>query len=230
MAKRLTAAVFILLLPAIFLDAGIAGKDPRRLDAAFINAAFEKYPLQSAVQMLIKKDIPVQVIIEEAQRAGYNDGKITAAFYQSGLPKEKVVVECMLSHMSARHVLKTLERHGVAPETVLGILVKNKLDTNLVLATCGYMLDRGYTKAELIEILAGVGADRNIVIKVSRKFDIPPATTVEAYEAVQGEPGEFGYVYTRHSLPQPALIAVGVARIHNSDAFKRRDVISPKKP
>jgi hypothetical protein len=230
MSKRLTAVVFFLLLPAILLNVVTAEKARAEIDDAFIAATFENYSLQSAVQMLIKKDILIPLIIEEAQKAGYSDGSITAALYQSELPPEKVVVECMLSHMSARHVLKSLEKCGTDPETVLGILVKNKLDKNRVLATCGYMLDQGYTKAELVKVLARVGADRNIIIKVSRQFDIPPATTLEAYKEVQGEPGEFGHVFTRHSLPQPARIAIGVARIHNSDAFENRPVISPKTP
>lgn len=230
MTKRLTLTIFFILFSAIFLCAGTAEKAQAEVDPAFIAATFENYSLPSAVQTLIQKNIPMPVIISEAQKAGHRDARITAALIQTELPADQVVMECMLSHMSARKVLAGLEKHDMPPETVLDILIKNKLDTNRILATCEYMLDRGYTKAALVESLTGAGADRNIIIKAARQFDIPPATTVEAYEEVQGEPGQFGHVYTRNSLPRPALIAVGVARIHNSDAFKERDPLSPKKP
>jgi|GEM_PF-1887133 len=231
MPKRWLSILLCILISVVAFNATSAEKSGTDYDDAFIAAAFDEYSLQSAVQMLIKKRLPVQVIIEEAQKAGYRDGQITASLYQSSLPPDTVIVNAMESHMAPRQVLKSLDDAGVSPEKVLELLIQNELDINRIFSTCRYMLEsKEYTKAELVEALAKAGAERPIFIKAERRFNIPPAITVEVYEKVHGEPAKFGHVYTRHSLPQPARIAVGVARIHNSDAFKGRDVISPKSP
>jgi len=231
MFKTLLAAVLCVFVSAVAFDTAAAEKSSTDYDEAFVGAAFDKYSLQSAVQMLVEKNLPVQVIIEGAQKAGHRGGRITDALFQSSLPTDQVIINAMQSHMSPTQVLRSLADAGVSSETVLKLLIQNKLDTNRILSTCRYMLDQEkYTKAELVKALAKAGAERPTFIKAERRFDIPPAITVEVYEKVHGEPGQFGHVYTRHSLPQPARIAVGVARIHNSDAFKGRDVVSPKAP
>ena len=234
MPSRWWSIVLCLLMSVVVFNAAFAAAEEERgadYDEAFVGAAFDKYSLQSAVQVLVEKRLPVPVIIEQAQRAGHRDGRITGALLQSNLSTDQVIINAMQSHMAPRQVLKSLDDAGVSPEQVLELLIENKLDMNRVFSTCRYMLESTeYTKAELVEALAKAGADRPIFIKAERRFDIPPAITVEVYEKVHGEPAKFGHVYTRHSLPQPARIAVGVARIHNSDAFKGRDVISPKSP
>ena len=230
MLKKLTVLLLLLFSPMMAVNANSAQNTQSEVDDAFMAATFERYPLQTAIQTLIQKNVPVQVIIEEAQKAGHRDGRVTQALYQSNLSEAQVILGAMQSHMSPRRVLKSLADAGVAPEKILNLLIKNESDMNRIFAACRFMLNNGYTKAELVKALSDAGAGRPILIKATRRFDIPPATTVQAYEAVHGEPEKFGHVYTRHSLPKPARIAVGVARIHNTDAFKGRDIISPKNP
>ena len=92
------------------------------------------------------------------------------------------------------------------------------------------MLDSGYTQSALMEALFRSGTDFNTIGIAAERLGIPPATIVVAYRTVFGGQGRFGHLYTRQSLPQPALIAVGVARINNNDAFSGRNEISASTP
>src|SRR6056297_2659265 len=119
MPKRWLSILLCILISVVAFNATSAEKSGTDYDDAFIAAAFDEYSLQSAVQMLIKKRLSVQVIIEEAQKAGYRDGQITASLYQSSLPPDTVIVNAMESHMAPRQVLKSLDDAGVSPEKVL---------------------------------------------------------------------------------------------------------------
>lgn len=210
-----------------------ASEKPRfaslKYDQAYIQTVFETYPLETAIQTLINREMPPLLIIEEAHRLGFPDNRITEAFYQSGLPESHVIFVTMQSHMSPKKVLQSLESLNVEPQRVLELLITHKADINRILATCDHILERGYTKAELLKILGDAGADQDMILMAAMTFNIPPATVLEAQIVIHDEIEAFGYVYNRHSLPRPALLAVGIARIHN-DSGKGRDVISPKTP
>lgn len=227
--KGIMVALLSIFLPITILTAGAAENAPSGLDDAFISTALGGYPIETAIQLLLSKNIPIQIIIEEARKAGFSDGEIISALYSSGLPAETAILESMLSHMSSGNVLKNLDAMGVDPVSVLNLLIKNKLDLNRILDTCNYLLSNGYTKAELMKSLMEAGADQDTIFKASSRFNISPATVLEAQEDIHGEPGRFGHVYNRFSLPHPALFAVGVARIHN-EVCKDRPVISPCRP
>lgn len=196
----------------------------------FISAALGDSKLQPALQLLINHHIPVQTIIEAALKAGHSDDAITTALYLSDLPDDQAILHSMQSHMSSATVLSSLKKQGVGPFEVLRLLIGNKADTNSVLSTCEYMLNQDYTKFQMMEILMNAGADRNLIVKVSKHFNVPPATVMQAYQETHDDFGRFGHVYTRSSLPQPALIAVGVAHIHDCDSGKDSPPISPSKP
>lgn len=200
------------------------------LDEAFVAAAFKEDKLQSTVELLIAKNFPVQMIIEQALKAGFGDKAITGALYQSSLSINTVVMNTLQSHMASQKVLAGLKRQGLDTEFVLRILIQNQADMNAILSTFQFMLNQDDSKYQAMEMLINAGADRDIILRVAKHFNVPPAIVLEAYHQTYGDFGQFGHVYNRHTMPQPALLAVGVARINNCDACKNRPVISPHKP
>ena len=199
------------------------------LDDAYIKTAIESYPADSAFELLISKGVPLSLIIDEAQKAGIHDTRIAAGLYQT-MQAPEVILTLMQSNLSPGHVLRSLENQGVDPEDVLRLLIENQSDINRIHSTCRYLLqNKGYTDVELLTVLLNAGADRDTLLRVSMAFNIPPATLLEMHMDIHGEIFPFGYVFSRHTLPKPALIAVGLARMHTRDPGLQAP-ISPKTP
>jgi hypothetical protein len=230
MQRTCLVTLFFLLMPLYALNAAATKQEVPLFTDEFIVAAFGDSKLQPALQLLINNHIPIQMIIEAALKAGHSADAITTALYLSDLPDDQAILHSMQSHMPSDTVLNSLKKQGVGPFDVLRLLIKNKADTNSILSTCEYLLNQDYTKFQMMEILMNAGADRNLIVKVSKHLNIPPATVLQAYQETNSDFGKFGHVYTRSSLPQPALIAVGVAHIHDCDGGKDRPPISPYKP
>lgn len=200
------------------------------LDENFLAAALSEGNLPSAVQLLLTKNFPVQMIIEAALEAGYGDEAITRALYQSSLSIDRVIMNTMQSHLLSQNVLSSLKKQGLNIDSILQTLIKNQADINCILSTFQFILNQDDTKYQAMEMLINAGADRDIVLRVAKHFNVPPATVLEAYRQTYDDFGQFGHVYNRHTMPQPALVAVGVARINNCDACRNRPVISPHRP
>jgi len=221
--------VFLFIL-FTFINLHAAQKPGFELNKNFLTAALTKGTLPAAVQLLLTKDFPVQMIIDAALEAGYGDAAITRALFQSSLPIDKVVINTLQSHMMSKKVLTSLQKQGLDPATILQTLLKNQADINCILSTFQFILNQDETKYQAMEMLINAGADRDTILRVAKHFNVPPATVLEAYRQIYGDFGQFGHVYNRHSKPKPALLAVGVARINNCDACRNRPVISPHRP
>ena len=64
--------------------------------------------------MLVEKNIPVEQIIETAQKAGHGDGEITRRPLSCpGLPSEDAIMGALRSEMDAAQVMTALRGQGV---------------------------------------------------------------------------------------------------------------------
>jgi hypothetical protein len=190
-------------------------------------SAFEKGDPYAAVKMLLKAKVPVQDIINAAIRNGIAQDVIVSALLAAGIAPEKVVLYCLQGPISFKNVLAALQDFGVPPENVLTWLINWKTGLDGLYATCDFMLKNGRSKADLLRTLGEAGADRDLVVQVVRWFDIPPATVIAVYQTFLDY---FGHVFNRNALPQPALLAIGVARITVEECADCRPVISPMVP
>lgn len=224
--------IILLFLCVSFASISVhaAVQDGVRPDENFLATVLSEGNLPSAVQLLLTKNFPVQMIIEAALEAGYDDEAITSAIYQSSLSLDKVILNTMQSHLRSRNVLARLIKQGLDIDFILQTLIQNQADINCILSTFQFILNQDDSKYQAMEMLINAGADRDIVLRVAKHFNVPPATVLEAYRQIYGDFGQFGHVYNRHTMPQPALIAVGVARINNCDACRNRPAISPYRP
>lgn len=230
MQKSFSIVILFLCMSFASVDLRAAQKPGPEIDENFLTAALTEETLPAAVQLLLTKDFPVQMIIDAALEAGYGDAAITRALFQSSLPIDKVVINTLQSHMVSRKVLTSLQKQGLDPATILQTLIKNQTDVNCILSTFQFILNQDKTKYQAMEMLINAGADRDTILRVAKHFNVPPAIVLEAYRQIYGDFGQFGHVYNRHSKPKPALLAVGVARINNCDACRNRPVISPHRP
>jgi len=235
--KLLIAVIFCKTAIISGLNASIFEKstiDPHR---DFVSIAYEKYSLQEAVELMIHRQFPLQIIIEEGQRAGHSDAAITTTLYRSGLPREIIVPEVMRSHMRPVNVLKALEEAGVDPGEVILLMSAAPFDINRFLAACSYLLSQGFTRAELMDIMVAAGVEHEVIIAVSSRLNIPQALVVQAFEEYQGvaeldagedqdEPTHFGHVYSRYTLPVSSLIEIGVECAN----VREGTPISPSRP
>ncbi len=193
-------------------------------------SAFQLGDAEAAVKMLLDSGVPISVIINAAIQNGVSPEALVGALLGAGISAEKVVLYCLEGPMPFEKVLYALKAHGVLPEDVLTWLIKRRMSSSAIYDVCDFMLKQGYSKADLLRVLKDADADRKLVIQVVRWFDIPPATVVAVYQSLGRRAAVFfGLFFTRHSLPQPALLAIGVARI-NVDECGSRPVISPMKP
>ena len=230
MKKCFLITLLFFCMSFVSIEAHAVDQLGSELDEAFVAAAFKGDKLQSSVELLIAKNFPVQMIIEEALKAGFDDESITGALYQSSLSIDTVIMNTLQSHMLSKNVLTSLKKQGLDTEFVLKRLIQNQADMNAILATFQFMLDQDDSKYQAMEMLINAGADRDIILRVAKHFNVPRAIVLEAYRQIYGDFGQFGHVYNRHTMPQPALLAVGVARINNCDACRNRPVISPHRP
>ena len=77
---------FPILVPTADCDEGVGSV----LAGEFAETVFEQYSLQEAVRMLVEKAVPVEQIIEMAQKAGYGDGEINRrSLTFPGLPSRR---------------------------------------------------------------------------------------------------------------------------------------------
>jgi hypothetical protein len=187
-------------------------------------SAFQTGDADAAVRMLLKANVPVPVIIKAAMENGVSPDAIIGALLAAGISPEKVVLQCLQGPMPFKNVLAALKNRGIPPDVVLARLIKWEIGIAGIYDTCDFMLKNGFSQADILTILKDTGADRELVIQVVRWFEIPPATVIAVY---QSQLDYFGHVFNRHSLPQPALLSIGVARITIKE---RGPVISPMKP
>ena len=225
-SARIIFAVLLLLFPTLVPTADCDEGVGSVLAGEFAETVFEQYSLQEAVRMLVEKAVPVEQIIGMAQKAGYGDGEITVALYLSGLTPEEAIIGALGSDMDAGKVMVALRNQGVDPVEVIGMPAVQQLDMDRLVSIYKYMLDSGFTESGLMVALFRSGTDYNTIGIAAERLGISPATIVAAYRTVFGGQGTFGHLYTKESLPQPALISVGVARINKSG----RNDISPSIP
>ncbi len=235
--KLLITVMFFQTVIISGLNATIFEKSTIDQHRDFISIAYEKYSLQEAVELLIHRQLPLQIIIEEGQRSGHSDAAITSALYRSGLPRELIVPEVLHSHMRPVNVLKALEEAGVEPGEVISLMSAGPFDIKRMIAVCSYLLNQGFTKIELMDMLVSAEVDYNVIVTVASRLNIPPALVVLALEEYQGvaeldagedqdEPTHFGHVYTRYTLPVSSLIDIGVERVN----VREGRPISPSRP
>ncbi len=214
--------LLFLMLAILVPRADCAEPSAPELTGEFAETVFNQYSLQEAVRMLLEKNIPVEQIIELAQKAGYGDGEITVALYVSGLPSEDAIMGALRSEMDAAKVMAALRDQGVEPLSVIDLLAVQDLDVERRVSVYKFMLGGDFTESGLMEALFRSGMDYNAIGIVAERLGIAPATIVAAYRTVFGGQGKFGHLYTSQTLPQSALITVGVERGRNE--------ISPSRP
>ena len=187
-------------------------------------SAFQQGDPEAAVRMLLKANVPVSEIIKAAVQNGVSYDDIIGALLAAGIPPEKIVIYCLDGPIPFKNAVAALNNHGVPPDDILTWLIKWQTEINRIYDVCEFMLRHGYSQADILKTLKAAEADREVVIQVVRWFNIPPATVIAVYQSYLDY---FGHVFNRYSLPQPALLAIGVARIIED---QRGPVISPMTP
>ncbi|MFP4446706.1 MAG: hypothetical protein ACLFPD_10730 [Desulfosudaceae bacterium] len=235
MYKQILIAValaVIISLPAAVLAAeDAAGTYSETLP----QSAFDQGDAAAAIQMLVKEKVPVSEIMATALRNEVSHTAIVNGLLKAGVAEEEVIFHVMQGPMPSESALRALADNGISPRTVLGYVVQWENSSGNIYETCNFMLQQGYSKSDLLGALKEEGANRNLVVQVVRWFNIPPATVVAVYQGGAGEtPGEeaTGYMYSRKSMPQPAMFEIGVSRIGVAESSNSRGgrVISPIQP
>ncbi len=220
---------FLFIIPLIAVDAGAVQTENKILpdEYEYVKAVFKQYPLQQAVDTLCEKGVSAANVIKGAKKANHTDEEITKALLRSSLPRETAILEALQSDMAVALVMKSLLEQGVVPETVLRLSSENNLEINKFVSICRFLLDSGFSAPQLIELLFKAGTERDTIFLLAQRLDIPPATVVDVYVKYFDNPGKFGHVFVRYSLPQQANIQIGLPRVHDD---KRKCCISPMNP
>ena len=213
--------------------------------APLLNAAFEHNDLETAVSILVSdKNVPVSDIIVKARTMGFDDTRIADALVGTKLSCEQVIIEVLQNNVPPKAIFNSKKicgaEYGYTPDLMLRFLVKelgwvatekkrpDKYNQNLeiIIDTCKSMMnDKGYTQYEIMYNLCLAEAGTELISEVSKRFDVPQATTLKACP----KHAEYGRAYISHELPQQAHIVVGVDHLTiNDDAG--RETISPSEP
>lgn len=220
--------LLVLLLGGV--AAGAADDWSQGGNDSLARSAFAEGDAGVAVKLLLEKNVPVPMIVDTAIKSGVSREKLVTALLAAGIDRETVVLQVVQAGGYVGTNLRALSASGISPREIFLLLVRRNRGMEEILDAAQFMLDQGYSKAEVLEALSTVEADREVVVQIVRRLNIPPATVVSAYRPGVLESRGFGHVFCRHALPQPALVALGVARIHAADPFKNRSVISPSSP
>ena len=227
MEKHFVAIAVLFFVARATVSVAAVDTPPLTYSETLPQSAFENGDPSAAVKMLLKSKVPVPDIINAALQNGITQDVIVSALLAAGIAPEKVVLYCLQGPISFKNALAALLQFGVPPENVLTWLIEWKTGLDGIYETCDFMLKNGRSKADLLRTLGAAGADRDLVAQVVRWFDIPPATVIAVYQTFLDY---FGHVFNRHALPQPALLAIGVARITIENCIDCRPVISPMVP
>lgn len=216
------AVAFFIGLPVLVTGADIPAMT---YSETLPQSAFEKGNPVAAVRMLLKEGVPLSGIIKGAKKSGLSQDAIVAALLDAGVSGEKVVLFCLQGPLSFKRALPILDEYGVSPDKVLVWLITWETGVHGVRETCDYMLKHGYSQVDLLTIMSEAGAERHLVVQVVRWFKIPPAAVIAVYQTFLDY---FGHVFNRQSLPQPALLSIGVGRITIEE--RGRKPLSPMIP
>jgi len=224
MKKNLIAAGMMFFLVFTPMIVSAVETPPLPYGETLPQSAFQQGDTKAAVRMLLKANVPVSEIIKAAVQNGVSYDDIIGALLAVGIPPGKIVIYCLDGPIPFKNAVAALNNHGVPPDDILTWLINWKTGINRIYDACEFMLLHGYSQADVLKTLKAADADREVVIQVVRWFKIPPATVIAVY---QERLDYFGHVFNRYSLPQPALLAIGVSRIV---VDQRGPVISPMTP
>ncbi len=226
MKKFTVLGVVVCFVFGLPLFAGAINVPASTYSETLPQSAFEKGDVSAAVKMLLNANVPIALIIKAAKNSGVSPSALVEALLAAGIEPEKIILFCLQGDLDFESALGVLNERGTPPEQVLTWLIQWETGLGGLYETCDFMLRHDRTKADLLRALAENEAERELVVQVVRWFNIPPATVIAVYHSFLDF---FGHVFNRHSLPQPALLAIGVSRI-TIEGEGRRPVISPMVP
>lgn len=213
--------------------------------APLLDAAFKYNDLEAAVSILVNdNNVPVSDIIVKARAMGFDYTRIADALVDTELSCEQVIIEALQNNIPPEAIFNSKKicgaEYGYTPEKILKFLVKelgwietqedqpekNMQHPEIIIATCKSMIDdKGYTQYDVMVNLCLAEANNKLISMVSKRFDVPQATTFKACP----KHAEYGRAYISRELPQQAHIVVGVDHL-TIDDDSGRGVISPSKP
>ncbi|MFZ2631256.1 MAG: hypothetical protein WA081_08630 [Desulfosalsimonadaceae bacterium] len=213
--------------------------------APLLNAAFKYNDLETAVTILVNdKNVPVSDIIVKARTMGFDDTRIADALVGTKLSCEQVIIEVLQNNVPPEAIFNSQKicgtEYGYTPEKILRFLVKEfrwvgteerrpekyMQHLEIIIEICKSMMgDKGYSQYDVMYNLCLAEADRELISEVSKRLDVPQATTFKACP----KHAEYGRAYISHELPQQAHIVIGVDHL-TIDDDSGRGIISSSEP
>ncbi|RJP84273.1 MAG: hypothetical protein C4518_20480 [Desulfobacteraceae bacterium] len=217
-----------------------------------LEVAFEKKDLEAAVSYLIDdKNIPISDVIAKAREKGFGYTRIVDALIDTkSLSCEQVMIEALQNNAPPLALFdskKISGDYGYTPELILKFLVKElrfmdleeeqlgkedqnaetrKKNLEIITKVCKSMIiDEDFTPFDVMRNLCLAEANNEVIAKVSKRLDVPQATTFKACP----KHAEYGRAHISRELPQQAHIVIGVDHL-TIDDDSGRGVISPKTP